>query len=103
MIMADFVEAARLEQVPPGAGMCFTVAGKEVAIFNVEGAIFAIADSCLHQGSSLAAGKLDGNIVTCRSHGWRYDVTTGSIKDVPGYGVESYPTKIVDGKILVSL
>jgi hypothetical protein len=37
------------------------------------------------------------------AHGWwRYDVTTGSTLNVPGYGVTSYPAKVVDGKILVA-
>lgn len=101
--MADFVEVARLNQVPPGQGMSFTLADKGVALFNVDGAIYAMNNSCLHQGSSLAAGKLDGKVVTCRSHGWRYDVTTGYMMNTPGYGVTAYPTKVVDGKILVAV
>jgi nitrite reductase/ring-hydroxylating ferredoxin subunit len=103
MIMADFVEVALLDQVPPGTGTCFTVAGKEVAVFNVDGTIYAMDDSCLHQGSSLGAGKLDGKVLTCRAHGWRYDVTTGNTMSSPGYGVTPYPAKIVDGKIMVAV
>ena len=64
--MADFVEVARLEQV-----------------FNVEGTVYAIQDSCLHKGASLGTGQLDGKFVTCRAHGWRYDVTTGSTINAP--------------------
>lgn len=33
--MAEFVEAARLEQIPPGTGTMVKVADKEIAIFNV--------------------------------------------------------------------
>jgi 3-phenylpropionate/trans-cinnamate dioxygenase ferredoxin component len=101
--MTDFVEVTTLDEVPPGTGNCFTVAGKEVALFNVDGTVYAIEDSCLHKGASLATGALDGKVVTCRAHGWRYDVTTGSTMNVPGYGVASYPVKIVDGKILVAV
>jgi len=36
------------------------------------------------------------------AHGWRYDVTTGSTMNVLGYGVTSYPAKVVEGKILVA-
>jgi nitrite reductase/ring-hydroxylating ferredoxin subunit len=103
MIMADFVEVARLDEVPPGTGTRFAVADKDVAVFNVDGTIYAMEDTCLHQGSSLGAGKLDGKVVTCRAHGWRYDVTTGSTLSSPGYGVASYLAKVVDGKILVAV
>jgi nitrite reductase/ring-hydroxylating ferredoxin subunit len=89
MAMAEFVEVARLDQVPPGSGTSFTVAGKEVAIFNLDGTIYAMEDSCLHKGASLGNGQLDGKVVTCRAHGWRYDVTTGSTMNVPSYGVTS--------------
>jgi nitrite reductase/ring-hydroxylating ferredoxin subunit len=100
--MNNFIEALRLEELPPGTGTCVTVAGKDVALFNVDGAIHAMEDSCLHQGLSLGTSKLEGKVVTCRGHGWRYDVTTGCTLQVKDYGVRSYPVKVEDGKILVA-
>ena len=79
-----------------------TIADKDIALFNVDGNIYAIADTCAHQGSSLAQGKLEGKVVTCRSHGWRYDVTTGYLTSSPGFGVACYPVKVVDGGIMVA-
>jgi len=87
--------------LPPGTGTCFTVAGRTIAVFNVDGSIYAINDPCLHKGASLGTGKLEGKVVTCRAHGWRFDITTGNMMNVPGYGVASYPAKLADGKILV--
>ena len=101
--MADFVEAARLDDVPPGHGRCVTVGGKDVALFNVDGTIYAIADTCLHQGMSLGGSKLDGRVVTCRAHGWKYDVTTGNTLHVPDYGVATYPVKVVEGTVMIAL
>ncbi len=101
--MTDFVEVGNLDQVPPGAGFTFNVAGKSVAVFNVGGTIYAIEDTCPHQGSSLGVGKLDGNVVTCRSHGMKFDVTTGCFAGTAASGVATYPVKIVDEKILVAL
>ena len=99
--MPEF-EAARVEQVPPGTGTTVKVAGKEVAIFNVDGVVYAIGDSCSHAAASLGAGKLNGKIVTCRAHGLRYDVTTGQVT-TGGFGVASYPAKVADGKILIAV
>ena len=101
--MPDFVEVAKVEEVPPGTGNCFTVSGVPIALFNVEGAVYAIENSCQHKGASLGTGRLEGKVVTCRAHGWRYDVTTGSTMHVPGFGVASYPVKVEDGKILVDV
>ena len=100
--MSKFIEAARVDQIPPGAGTTVNVAGKDVAIFNVAGEVYAIGDSCPHAGASLGAGKLSGRIVTCRAHGLRYDVTTGQVT-TGGFGVASYPVQVVDGKILIAV
>lgn len=48
--MGDFVEAARLEEVPAGTGKTVTIACKQVGLFNVDGQIYAIDDSCLTKG-----------------------------------------------------
>lgn len=101
--MANFVEVALVEQFPPGNGRVVRINGKDLAIFNVDGTIYAMDDSCRHQGLSLGTSKLEGKIVTCRGHGWKYDVTTGSTLASPGYGVAAYPVKVVDGKIMVAV
>ena len=101
--MSEFVEVAQLDQVPPGTSSFVAVGDKSIALFNVDGRIYAIDDACAHQGSSLAQGKLSGKVVTCRSHGWRYDVTTGHLTTVPDFGVASYPVQVVEGKILVAI
>ena len=101
--MADFVEVARVDQIPPGTSKFVRIADTDIALFNVDGNIYAIADTCAHQGSSLAQGRLEGKVVTCRSHGWRYDVTTGYLTSSPGFGVASHPVKVVDGKITVAV
>ena len=101
--MADFIEVARLDQIQPGTGSRFTVDDKDVAIFNVDGTICAIADTCPHAGGALGMGKLDGKIVTCPVHGMKFDVTTGCFAGTSDFGVASFPAKVVDGKILVAV
>ena len=101
--MAEFIEVARLDELPSGRGTVVTIADKDVALFNVDGTIYATENACLHQGQSLGTSPLDGCVVTCRAHGWRYNVTTGQTLHVPDYGVQTYPVKVVDGKILIAL
>ena len=101
--MANYIEVANLEQLPPGRGTTVSIEGKDIALFNVDGTVYAMDDTCLHQGVSLGISMLEGNIVTCRGHGWKYDVTTGSTYPVPGVGVATYPVKVVDGKIMVAI
>jgi nitrite reductase/ring-hydroxylating ferredoxin subunit len=101
--MPEFVEVGRVNQIPPGSGARYPVASNGVAVFNVDGTICAIADNCPHAGGSLGLGKLNGTTVTCSVHGMKFDVTTGCFSGTSDFGVASFPVKVVDGKIMVSL
>jgi nitrite reductase/ring-hydroxylating ferredoxin subunit len=85
--MSRWVKIAEVDDVPLGMGRAFKIEGDSIAVFNVDGRLFAIDDSCPHQGSSLAMGRLDGCIVTCRSHGLKVNVTGGT--ELPGIGLNT--------------
>jgi nitrite reductase/ring-hydroxylating ferredoxin subunit len=101
--MPEFIEVGRVDQVPPGSGARLTLADNGLAVFNVDGIICAIADTCPHAGGSLGLGKLNGTTVTCPVHGMKFDVTTGCFSGTSDFGVASYPVNVVNGKIMVSL
>ena len=75
--MAEFTKVADAKDLPPGTSKCVDFAGGKVALFNVDGSIHAISDSCTHVGGPLSEGELEGRIVTCPLHGATFDVTTG--------------------------
>jgi nitrite reductase/ring-hydroxylating ferredoxin subunit len=101
--MAEFKQVATLDQLPPGSAKTVSVDDNEVALFNVDGTVYALRDACAHAGASLGSGECHGKTVRCRAHGWKYDVTTGYANGIEGYGVPTYPVQIVDGRILVAV
>ncbi len=56
----------------------------EIVLFNLNGNFHAISNKCIHKGGPLIKGKLDGNIITCPWHGWKYDIRTGLSSHVGG-------------------
>jgi nitrite reductase/ring-hydroxylating ferredoxin subunit len=100
--MAEFIETIALERLRPGKSMVVRLAGKDVALFNIDGNLYALDDACPHAGVSLGSSKLRGNIVTCRGHRFGYDVTTGQCVSIAGLRAVRHEVKIVDGKIFVS-
>jgi nitrite reductase (NADH) small subunit len=92
--MSDFVSVAKVNDIPPGQGKTVQVAGKNIALFNVDGAFYAIDDTCLHRGGPLGEGELTEHLVTCPWHGWKYDVRTGISITNPAAKVGCYETKI---------
>lgn len=93
--MAEFVKVARTEDVAPGQGKMVEVNGKKIAVFNVEGAYYAIDDTCTHHGGPLSEGELAGKEVTCPWHGAIFDVTTGEVLGPPApKGVSRYNVRV---------
>lgn len=100
--MAEFKATIPLGNLPPGTSTTVEVDGKPVALFKVSGTIHAISDTCLHAGHSLGYGVLQGKVVRCRGHGWRFDVTTGLVVGAE-IGVPCFSVKIEDDTILVAV
>ena len=103
-IMAEFVKVAEVADLPPGGKLLITVAGKPIALFNVDGTIYAIEDVCTHDGGPLVEGELEGYEIECPRHGARFDIRTGQATRMPAFEpVETYPVKVEDGHILVAI
>lgn len=97
------VAAGRVEELPAGTVRLLEAAGRRVAVGNAGGELFALDDTCLHRGGSLACGHLDGETLVCPMHWWRYDVRSGRRLGQPGLGVARYPVRVVDGQVLVTV
>ena len=77
MAQNDFVEVAKVNEIPDGKMKHVEVDGKEVLIANVGGKFYAISDRCGHMNALLSMGNLTGNTVTCPFHGSKFDAITG--------------------------
>ncbi|MGZ4139107.1 MAG: Rieske (2Fe-2S) protein [Actinomycetota bacterium] len=101
--MSDFEQVATADAIPPGTGCQVVVAGRAIALFNVDGTFYAIDGTCLHRGGPVGEGDLDGTIVTCPWHGFQYDVTTGRNVMDPDIGLTPYRVEVQDGVVKVAL
>ena len=101
--MGSFVHVADLSDIPPGTAKVVAVQNVEVALFNLEGAIYAIDNMCQHAGGPLGEGKIKGDVVICPWHGYRYHIKTGQYVKNPDMSVACYQVKVEDGKISVSV
>ena len=101
--MGSFVHVADLSDIPPGTAKVIAVQNVEVALFNLEGSIYAIDNMCQHAGGPLGEGKIKGDDVICPWHGYRYHIKTGQYIKNPVMSVACYPVKVENGKISVSV
>ncbi len=76
--MAQWRVVAQLNDCPPGQAIEAVAGERVIAIYNVDGEIYALDGVCPHQGGPLGQGSLDGRTVTCPWHGWQFDVIDGT-------------------------
>ena len=50
-----------------------TLLGERLAIMRLAGMAVVFKDLCIHRGSPLSMGTVDGETLTCSYHGWKYD------------------------------
>jgi nitrite reductase/ring-hydroxylating ferredoxin subunit len=80
--------AARL---PARNGRAFVqLQGRDIALFDVDGCVYAVDDSCPHAGASLARGRLQGRTLQCPAHGLKFDLASGHLCNVPGLRLTRY-------------
>ena len=97
------MRVASVDDVPAGTGAVVHADGRAIALFNVDGAFYAIDNTCLHRGGPVGEGDLEGTVVTCPWHGFQYDVTTGRNIFDPDVGLQTFPVRVEDGAVLLGI
>ena len=95
---ADEVGEGEIKQAPQPDGT-------KVALYRVDGAIYATADTCTHGGASLAEeGIINDKIVECTFHFGTFDVTTGEPTGMPcEIPLKTYPVVVIGGKVQIEV
>jgi p-cumate 2,3-dioxygenase ferredoxin subunit len=77
--------------------------GTLIALYRVEGRIYATADTCTHGGASLSEeGRLEGHVVECAWHFGKFDIRTGEVCASPCTNpLRTYPVTVVGGMVHV--
>ena len=100
--MSDWVKVIPAQDMPPGEHTVVEIDGVAIALFNLDGAFYAIEDVCTHDGSEIASGCIVDGAIECPRHGARFDLKTGAVTAPPAYEpVDTFPVRVVDGLVQV--
>jgi len=77
--------------------------GRSYAVFNVDGELQVTDAACPHRGGPLAKGVVRDGVVTCPSHWYSFDLSTGTCRTAPGYQLRKYPVIRRHGRTYVEL
>ncbi|MBM3860972.1 MAG: Rieske 2Fe-2S domain-containing protein [Verrucomicrobia bacterium] len=101
--MSEWINAGTTGELKPGEAKVIAAGEREIAIFNVDGKFHAIDNLCPHRGGPLGDGVLEGNVVVCPWHGWRFDVTTGKSPVMPLVSVEQFDIAVEGDNVKVKV
>lgn len=99
-----FVKVAKVSEVPEGRVVVVEVEDEDVALCNVNGEIYAIANLCTHDQGPLNAGYLYGEEIECPRHGARFSVRTGEVRVLPAImPLPTFEVQVLGEDILVDV
>jgi nitrite reductase/ring-hydroxylating ferredoxin subunit len=102
--MSEFIRVAKAAELAPGSVLRVDVAGKAIALYNLDGTYYATDDICTHAYASLAEGFLDGATIECPLHGAQFSIKTGEALSPPASEpLATYAVRVEGEDILVAV
>ena len=100
-----WVRVTPCESIPLREGRAVTLAGREIAIFNLGDRFFATDNRCPHKSGPLCDGIVAGDAVVCPLHAWKVRLDTGEVERPAAQHdcVATYPTRVEGGIVMVGL
>ena len=99
--MAATIPLIELSALPEGRGRRVCKAGLDLALFKIGDAVYAIEDSCPHNGGSLSNGSLQGRRVKCPVHGLTFSLESAAQTGAPTLDAKKYAVHVVDGMVML--
>lgn len=100
----EFLPVATVDELENGRRLIFEIDGMPIALFNIAGEYFAIADICSHDDGPVAEGEVDGFEVECPRHGARFDIKSGRALTLPAVvDIPAYPVRVEGDEIQIGL
>jgi NAD(P)H-dependent nitrite reductase small subunit len=101
-MMATWKHACAAAKLSDGEPLGVKVDDQRIALYKVDGEIFATDDVCSHAFALLSTGFLDEHVIECPLHGAMFDVRNGKCRSGEYRDVRAFPVEIRDGEVYVN-
>ncbi len=100
--MTTSAVVGREDEIAIGSMTMVKVDGRRLVLIRTSTGYHALDNACPHEGYGLVQGALDGELLTCEWHNWKFDVRDGSCV-LGEEAVTAHEVSVVDGDIIVSV
>jgi nitrite reductase/ring-hydroxylating ferredoxin subunit len=81
-----------------------TVGETEIALYFVDGTIYATDNICTHAFARLSEGFLDGDCIECPVHQALFNVKTGEVVAPPAFTpLKTFPCRVEGDDVLIDI
>ena len=100
----NWIDVVARAAVPDGEVVGVEIGGRDLALYGVDGAVYATDNICTHAHARLCDGFLLGEEIECPLHQGRFDVRSGQATCEPAEEpLRTYPVRIEGGRVFVQL
>jgi naphthalene 1,2-dioxygenase system ferredoxin subunit len=100
----NWIDVVAIGAIPEGDVTAVSVGGKEIALYEVEGEIFATDNLCTHGAARMSDGFLEGKEIECPLHQGKFDVCTGKALCAPlTENIRVYPVRIENKRVFLNM
>jgi naphthalene 1,2-dioxygenase ferredoxin component len=101
---SNWIDALAASALPADDVIGIELAGRDIALYSVEGEVYATDNICTHGQARLCDGFLDGHEIECPLHQGKFDVRDGKPLCEPvTVAIRSYPVKIEGQRVFVQI
>ena len=101
---SQWVDALSVDELPIDDVIGIVVAGRDLAIYTVDGTPYATDNICTHGQARLCDGFLDGHEIECPLHQGKFDVRDGRPTcDPVTDALRSYPVKVEGRRVYLQI
>jgi len=102
--MAEWIDVSPESELGVGMRQIVETEIGPIAVFNLDGDLYAIADICTHDGGELATGVCEGDQIICPRHGARFCIRDGRALTPPAFeNIETFPVRIETGLVQIDI
>jgi nitrite reductase (NADH) small subunit/3-phenylpropionate/trans-cinnamate dioxygenase ferredoxin subunit len=104
-MLSNFITIAKIEDLPPNTCKSIEIHDLGIALFNLDGHIYALDNTCPHAGGPLGEGSIEGEHIACPWHGWKFHIPTGVCQKnpTPSLSVPCYEVRVTGSTIQIAL
>jgi len=99
-----FTRVAKVDEIKPDSPLKVEIGDLSIAVFNLDGELYAIDEICTHAYASLIEGFVNGDEIECPLHGACFSIKTGKVLSEPATtDLATYAVRVENGEVFVGV